>query len=398
MFQRYQVEELVKRMKEPRKFIQVVLGPRQVGKTTLLKQALAKTDVPYHFFAADLVPATQTGWISDCWESVRTMMRAKGQSECLLVIDEIQKIRQWGEVVKKEWDADTFQDVNIKVVLLGSSRVLLEKGLSDSMMGRFETIRLSHWTFPEMQEAFGFSLEEYLYFGGYPGAASLIHDPERWQQYIGSAIVDATIHKDILQDAPVGKPALLRQTFELGCAYSGKIVALTKMMGALSDAGNATTLSGYLDLLSDGGLLSGLRKFAADTLRRRASAPKFQVHNSALRSYYSEWTLPETIARPEEWGRCLESAIGAHLAAGAFLTGYEVYYWREGPLEVDFVLKRKDRVLALEVKGNREASTAGLSEFRKRFHPDGALLIGPSGIPVDEFLRIPPRDLFSTVS
>ena len=211
MYKRVQYQTITKRLKEPRHFLQVVLGPRQVGKTTVIKQVVNDLNLPYQIYSADSIPATQTSWISDCWNTARVQMRVEKLSEFILIIDEIQKIKNWSEVVKKEWDADTFNDINMKVVLLGSSRVLLEKGLSDSMMGRFEEIRMTHWSYPE----------QYLYFGGYPGAAFLIEDEERWGQYINGAIIDATINKDILYDSPISKPALLRQTFELGTSYSG---------------------------------------------------------------------------------------------------------------------------------------------------------------------------------
>ena len=287
MYKRVQYQTITKRLKEPRHFLQVVLGPRQVGKTTVIKQVVNDLNLPYQIYSADSIPATQTSWISDCWNTARVQMRVEKLSEFILIIDEIQKIKNWSEVVKKEWDADTFNDINMKVVLLGSSRVLLEKGLSDSMMGRFEEIRMTHWSYPEMRDAFNMSLEQYLYFGGYPGESFLIADEERWGQYITGAIIDATINKDILYDSPISKPALLRQTFELGTSYSGEIVSLTKMVGALQDAGNTTTLAGYLNLLGDSGLLTGLQKFAMDKARQRASAPKFQVFNNALRRLFS---------------------------------------------------------------------------------------------------------------
>lgn len=325
MYKRAQYQTIIKRLKEPRHFLQVVLGPRQVGKTTVVKQVLKDLGLPFQLYSADSVPATQTGWISDCWNTARIQMRVENKPEFILVIDEVQKIKNWSEVVKKEWDADTFNDINIKVVLLGSSRVLLEKGLSDSMMGRFEEIRMTHWSYPEMRDAFGISLEQYIYFGGYPGAAFLIEDEERWSQYINGAIIDATINKDILFDSPIGKPALLRQTFELGASYSGEIVSLTKMIGSLQDAGNTTTLAGYLNLLGDSGLLTGLQKFAMDKSRQRASAPKFQVYNNALKTVYSDLTYKEAILNRKEWGRFFESAVGAHIISNAFTGDYDVF-------------------------------------------------------------------------
>ena len=264
MYKRAEFQVIKDRMKEPRKFIQVVTGARQIGKSTVVKQVLQDLDIPYRFFSADNVPATNSAWISDCWEAVRSLKESRGWERVILVIDEIQKIANWSEAVKKEWDDDTFHDRYIKVLLLGSSRVLLEKGLSESLAGRFEEIRMSHWSYREMQECFGFSLDQYLFYGGYPGAATLIGDEDRFGQYIQSAIIEATINKDILMDTPIGKPALLRQTFELGAAYSGELLSLNKMLGSLQDAGNTVTLAGYIDLLDEYGALTGKGVSSAD--------------------------------------------------------------------------------------------------------------------------------------
>ena len=382
MYKRVQYQTITKRLKEPRHFLQVVLGPRQVGKTTVIKQVVNDLNLPYQIYSADSIPATQTSWISDCWNTARVQMRVEKLSEFILIIDEIQKIK------------NTFNDINMKVVLLGSSRVLLEKGLSDSMMGRFEEIRMTHWSYPEMRDAFNMSLEQYLYFGGYPGAAFLIEDEERWGQYINGAIIDATINKDILYDSPISKPALLRQTFELGTSYSGEIVSLTKMVGALQDAGNTTTLAGYLNLLGDSGLLTGLQKFAMDKSRQRASAPKFQVFNNALKTVYNDLTFKEAILNRKEWGRIFESAIGAHIVSNAFTGNYEVFYWREKDKEVDYILKKKNRIVAIEVKSNSEMYNAGLEEIRKMYQPYASFVVGEGGMKAEQFLSINPAKLF----
>ena len=392
MYKRALADLLLARLKEQRRFLQVLTGPRQTGKTTLVKQVLAEVGIPHAYHSADAVPGDGLAWLGGIWETARAVQRANRHPEFLLVIDEIQKIRGWSEAVKREWDADSFADCPIKVVLLGSSRVLLERGLADSMMGRFETIRVPHWSYPEMRDAFGWTPEQHVWFGGYPGSAPLASDPERWSQYIGAAIIDATLNKDILVDAPVGKPALLRQTFELGAAYSGRELSLTKMVGALCDAGNTTTLSGYLSLLDASGLLAGLRKYANDTARRRASVPKMQVHDNALRSHYANRTFAEALADPEEWGRCVESAVGAHLLSRAASGGYEVLYWRDGGLEVDYVLRRRGRLAAIEVKTTAATSTDGLAAFRTRFSPAASLIVGPAGLPLPEFLSTDPAD------
>ena len=369
MYKRAEYQTIINRLKEQRRFIQVVMGARQIGKSTVVKQVLKDLDAPYQFYSADNVPATNSAWISNCWAAVRSLKESNGWDSVILVVDEIQKISNWSEVVKKEWDDDTFHDRDIKVLLLGSSRVLLEKGLSESLAGRFEQIRMSHWSYGEMKECFGFSLDQYLYYGGYPGAASLIDDTDRFQQYIQSSIIEATINKDILMDTPISKPALLRQTFELGAAYSGSLLSLNKMLGALQDAGNTATLAGYINLLNDSGLLGGLQKYSIDTARRKASIPKLQVYNNALKTVYSPLTFEQAITDRKAWGHIFESGIGAYLISQSFVHRFEVFYWRERNDEVDFILRKKGSVVAIEVKSNAEKRTEGLEKFRELFKP-----------------------------
>ena len=394
MYKRAEYQVITERLKEPRKFIQVVMGARQIGKSTVVKQVLQDLDMPYRLFSADNVPATNNAWISDCWAAARSLKESRGWESVVLVIDEIQKIANWSEAVKKEWDDDTFHGRNIKVLLLGSSRELLEKGLSESLAGRFEEIRMSHWRYREMQECFGFSLDQYMFYGGYPGAATLIGDEDRFGQYIQSAIIEATINKDILMDTPISKPALLRQTFELGAAYSGELLSLNKMLGSLQDAGNTVTLAGYINLLDESGLLCGLQKFSIDMARRRASIPKLQVYNNALKMVYSPLTFEQVILNRKAWGRIFESAIGAYLVNQAFVHRFEVFYWRERDDEVDFVLRKKGAVVAIEVKSNAEKRTEGLDKFRKLFHPQTAFIVGDGGISAEDFFSMDLRKLF----
>lgn len=394
MYKRAEYQTIKNRLKEQRKFIQVVMGARQIGKSTVVKQVLKDLDAPYQFFSADNVPATNSSWISDCWAAVRSLKKNNGWGSVILVIDEIQKIANWSEVVKKEWDDDTFRDCDIKVLLLGSSRVLLEKGLSESLAGRFEEIRMSHWSYQEMKECFGFSLDQYLFYGGYPGAASLIDDDDRFQQYIQSSIIEATINKDILMDTPISKPALLRQTFELGAAYSGQLLSLNKMLGALQDTGNTATLAGYIHLLEESGLLCGLQKFSIDTARRKASIPKLQVYNNALKRVYNPFTFEQTIRDRKIWGHIFESGIGAYLVSQAFIHRFEVFYWRERNDEVDFILCKKGSVVAIEVKSNAEKKTDGLAKFRQLFRPQSSFIVGDGGIEAEDFLSMDIRKLF----
>lgn len=394
MYKRAEYHVIKRRIEERRKFIQVVMEPRQIGKSTIVKQVLAELNMPYQLFSADSMPASNRGWISDCWAAVRRVMNSNGVGEMLIVIDEIQKIANWSEAVKKEWDDDTFNDRNIKVLLLGSSRVMLERGLSESLAGRFEEIRMSHWSYAEMRDCFGFTLEQYVYFGGFPGSASLIADSDRWEQYVQSSIIDASINKDILMDTPIGKPALLRQTFELGAAYSGNIVSLTKILGSLQDAGNVTTLAAYINLLDECGMLCGLQKFSVDAARRRGSIPKFQVYNNALKTVYGVLPFDQAILDHKYWGRIFESSVGAYIVSQAFVRRFEVFYWRERTDEVDFVLRKKDRIVAIEVKSNAEDNTAGLTKFKGLYHPHAALIVGDGGISPADFMSMDLRTLF----
>jgi hypothetical protein len=394
MFQRPHIELVKSRIEEPRKFIQVILGPRQVGKTTMISQLLSELSVFNLFESADAISATNSAWLVQVWESARLRLKASGATEYLLVIDEIQKIDNWSEIVKQQWDKDTRENINIKVILLGSSRLLIQKGLTESLAGRFETLYLGHWSYPEMQESFGWSIEQYVYFGGYPGSASLINDEERWKNYIKDSLIETSISKDILMLTRVDKPALLKRLFELGSLYSGQILSYTKIIGQLQDAGNTVTLANYLKILSDCGLLGGLDKYAGDIIRKRGSSPKFQVYNNALITSQSNDTYEKAIINPELWGRLVESSVGAHLINYSISERYNLYYWREGNNEVDFILEKGDKIIGLEVKSGMKADNAGMSVFAEKFHPEKILLVGTGGIPYDEFLKINPKELF----
>ena len=360
----------------------------------MVKQVLSSLKTPWLMFSADDVPTSQREWISDCWENARMKLRSEPVESMVLVIDEVQKIAGWSEVVKKMWDEDSFHDTPIKVLLLGSSRVLLERGLADSLAGRFETIRVPHWTYDEMHKAFGFTLEQFVYFGGYPAVAELIANEDRWAEYIRSSIIDATINKDVLVDAVVNKPALLRQTFELAAAYSGEVLSLTKMIGQLQDAGNTTTLSSYLRLLDDSGLVCGLQKYAVDNSRRRASIPKYQVYNNALKSIFCEASFKEALNNRKLWGRLFESAVGCHIVNAAYSYRMQPYYWRDGDNEVDFVLKSGNKIVGMEVKSSHEKYTRGLALFREQFKPHAAFVVGYEGYPATDFLTADLRTLF----
>lgn len=381
--------ELLKRLGERRRFLQVVAGPRQVGKTTLVRQVMAAAGIPAHYASADEPTLRDRTWLEQQWDLARLKARAERHG-ALLVLDEIQKVNDWPNAVKLLWDADTHAGVPLKVVLLGSAPLLIQSGLTESLAGRFEIIPAPHWTFGEMHEAFGWSLDQYVFYGAYPGPAELVDDPERWRRYICDSLIETTLSRDILLLTRVDKPALLRRLFQLGCAYSGQILSYQKMIGQLTDAGNTTTLAHYLELLNGAGMLAGLSKYSHGMVRQRGSSPKLQVLNTGLASAMDPRSLSEARQESNHWGRLVESCIGAHLLNSSVGTGIEVTYWRERNHEVDFVLQRGKTVVAIEVKsGARRQSLPGMETFTRLFKPRRQLLVGGQGIPIQEFLSRP---------
>ncbi len=394
MFQRVHYQTLANRLQEPRRFIQVITGPRQVGKTTMVNQVAANLKVAHSFVSADSVALGNSVWLQQQWELARIKMKQDNAPELVLMIDEIQKIHQWSETVKLMWDEDTRTGLNIKLVLLGSSRLLIQQGLTESLAGRFEVIYMGHWNFSEMQEGFNFSLNDFIWFGGYPGSAAFIHDENRWKEYMLHSIIESSISRDILMLTRIDKPALMKQLFELGCLYSGQILSYTKMIGQLQDAGNTTTLSHYLQLLHTAGLLGGIEKFTGDFIRKRSSSPKFQVHNTALMSAQMGQHKKQVLFDKAAWDRMVESAIGAHLLNSSLSRDMNLYYWRENILEVDFILEKNNELIAIEVKSNGVAEFRGMEAFKKIYGPKKIILVGEKGIPVHEFLQLNPMDLY----
>lgn len=393
-YQRIQFEEVRQRVAEPRTFLQVIVGPRQVGKSTLMDQVLAVSSIPYFLVTADGVEKNDSDWISRMWNNARVQIRLNKYTEALLVIDEVQKLEQWSEVVKKEWDADTRNGVPLKVFLLGSSRLLLRKGLTESLAGRFEMIHMGHWTYQEMRDAFGFTLDEWIYYGGYPGAARFKDDMPRWRKYIKDSLIAPAIEKDVIMTSNIYKPALMRQLFDLGCSYSAELLSLTKVVGQLQDAGNVTTLSSYLAILNQCNLLAGIQKYANDEARKYLSIPKFQVYNNALLTAYKGATYEKDRISCDIWGRWVESAVGAYLLGRAEEGGYRLFYWRERDAEVDFILCNQGETIAIEVKSGRRKMNKGIPLFEKQFQPKYALVVGNGGISLDDFFTMKIEDLF----
>lgn len=404
-FQRSQVKTLQERLAENPHHIIAVFGPRQSGKTTLVRQALRRIDRPIRYFLLDTLDAGAAGpsdsaaavglprepdteWLVRTWQEAREEADANPKG-LVLVLDEIQTIPRWSSTVKGLWDADRFENRQMHVVILGSAPLRVQSGLTESLAGRFEPIRVPHWSLDEMADAFNFDLDEYIYFGGYPGGAQFIRDEERWRAYILNAIVAPNVRKDILAMTRVDKPALLTQLFELGAEFSGQILTYNKMLGSLQDAGNATTLARYLELLSTADLVTGIPKYAGSVLRVRRSSPKLNVLNTALMSAASTYSFEQARADRTFWGRLVESAVGAHII-NTTPSNLRVHYWRESTDEVDFVLGAARRVVAIEVKSGRTARRQpGLEAFARRFQTAHRMLVGEGGTAVEEFLTKP---------
>lgn len=384
-------KELYKRLKEPRRFIQVLLGPRQVGKTTLALQIEDELDISSYYISADTATLQDLSWLKTQWEIARQKISPK--KEGLFIIDEVQKIPHWSEMIKKLWDEDSRKQVNLKVIILGSSPWLMQKGLSESLAGRFEIIPITHWNFTEMQAIFNWNLDQFIYFGGYPGCVPLANEQnfDRWLNYINDSLIETTISRDILLMTQVNKPVLLRRLFQLGCNYSSQILSYQKMLGQLQDAGNTTTLAHYLELLSGAGILTGLNKYAKNQkVRIRASSPKLQVYNTALMSAQSGKSFKEAKEDKEFWGHLVESTVGAYLLNEIRGTQIELYYWREKNQEVDFVLKKGKFLIAIEVKSSfKKEKLSGMDAFAKAYNPDKLLVIGRDGISIEDFLKMP---------
>jgi len=396
VYRRPVYDDILARAHEPRRFIQVLAGPRQVGKTTVARQVMDAIGIPGHFASADAPDPEDIGWLYTQWAIGRQQAKMGGRAGGLLVLDEIQKIRDWSDVVKQLWDEDTASVLPLRVMLLGSAPLLVRQGLSDSLAGRFEMVRVTHWTFAEMRDAFGWDLDTYLFYGGYPGAARLIRSHGRWEEYILDSIVETNLSRDILLLNRVEKPALLRQLFRLACSYSGQVLSYTKMLGTLTDAGNTVTLAHYLELLGGAGMVTGIGKYSGSAVRRRASSPKLLALNTGLMTATARTTFARAKADRETWGRLVETAVGAHLWAHA--DPDELGYWREGNAEVDWVvrpgklMRSRDTPMAIEVKTGQTRGSPGTVAFTHTHRGAQSLTVGAGGIPIEDFLISHPRE------
>lgn len=376
MYQRKQVAVISQRMREfDNPIMQVVTGPRQTGKSTMIAQALQTFEHPFHSISADDALVQSADWLATEWQQARNLTQG-GARPALLVVDEIQKIKNWPTIVKGLWDADRRSNTPLKVVLSGSSSLLLRHGLEDALTGRFELIHSPHWSFSECADAFGFSLDEYLYFGAFPGAARYAGDAARWKKYVNESIIEPTISQDVLALEQVRKPALMRALFRLGAAFSAQELSYTKMLGQLQDAGNTTTLAHYLDLLGKVGMVAGLQKYNPKRLQQKKSSPRLMVYNTALMTAVSDKTQEQLLGVPDFRGHLVETAVGAHLMARADDEGFDVFWWREGNDEVDFVLSRGEALCAIEVKSGRTKGQGGMAAFLKQYPTAKRIVVG----------------------
>ena len=395
-YKRQHLSILKSRMGEPRKRIQIIMGPRQVGKSTLVYQFCDDIDTPYDYFSADGVNRFDTAWIPNHWQEARMKMDLHEDKERILIIDEVQKIEGWSEQVKKEWDEDTRKKRNLKVILLGSSRVLLQKGLDESLEGRFEPIKMGFWEWGEMRDAFGSTMQQYIYFGGFPGLALDIHDEDRWRDLMEDTIITPILTRDILEIEGIRNPALLRQVFELACMESARELSLTKMQGTMN-SGTVPTIKSYLNILDQTMTVKPLQKYAPSIIKEKNSVPKMQVYNSAFRNRYGQFTFEEAVTSPAEWGRQVESAVGAHLANRSQLDGFDLLYWRDDRKnECDYVLKKGQSLVAIEVKSSSTEDTTGFEKFKSLYaeHITSAFIVGPEGLPLEDFFCLDLKKLF----
>ncbi len=406
-YQRPQANLLVERLNEPVERIFTIFGPRQCGKTTIVRQALAKLPYPSRYEAVDQPerPPTEpvwstaadarfaasprdADWLVRVWRECAGEARRLG-SKFVLVLDEIQKIPLWSEIVKGLWDADRESGCPLHVVVLGSAPMRMQADLTESLAGRFESIRATHWSFDEMRDAFGFDCDEFVFYGGYPGAAGLRRSYGRWRDYVTGALIEPHLERDILGMARVDKPALLRQLLDLGCLYSGRELSYKKMRGQLEDAGHESTLARYLGFLSGAGLLTSLFKHSDKPVLQRSSSPKLNVLNTALMSAVVGDSFEDGRSDRSHWGRVVESAVGAHLINTAS-SATNVRYWRDGNEEVDFVLQRGPRLVGIEVKAGRGLPRrSSLETFEHRFSALPSIVVGEAGVPLHDFLLEP---------
>jgi uncharacterized protein len=385
------VSEIRSAFSRKKRLIQIITGPRQVGKTTAAGIIAEKRDGETHYASADTPVPVGAEWIRHHWN----MARKTDSDSPLLIIDEVQKIKGWSEQVKALWDEDERKGSHLDVLLLGSSALMLMKGASESLTGRFFLHRMHHWQFAEMEKAFGVELDQWLYFGGYPGAVDFYGEEALWKRYIRDSLIETVLSRDVLQMSSIAKPALLRHLFFLSCAYPAQILSYNKMLGQLVDAGNTTTLSHYVDILDSAFLLTGLEQYKIGQRPKRGSSPKLVLWNNALINALSTREYVKTREDPELWGRIVENSVGASLLNELQALPWELYYWRQGNDEVDYILHTSTKTWAIEVKSSRMKQSRGLQRFLDLHRTAEPFIVGGSGMELETFFRTPKGELFS---
>ncbi len=392
-FERPIVHTLRTILSRPTPVVQVLIGPRQVGKTTIARQIEDSSTIPVIYATADSPLPPDAAWIETQWRRATAAALPSGEP-VLLILDEVQKVRGWSEMVKLLWDGRR-RKPEIRLLILGSSAQLMQEGLTESLAGRFFLHRCPHWTFQECRDAFGWDLNQWLFFGGYPGGASFNADETNWKRYITDSLIETVLARDVLQMTKIIKPALLRHLFTLSATMPAQIVSYTKMVGQLQDAGNTTTLAHYLKLLESAFLVSGLEAFSPGFQRKRGSSPKLILWNNALVNALSTRTLERSLADPVWWGRLVENAVGGYLCNHLNSVEYTLTYWRDRNQEVDFVISRGRDAWAVEVKSGRSGKSAGLQRFRDRYPKVKTVMVGGTGIPLEEFFSKEPTAFLS---
>ena len=393
-FVRPLVADVVAALERPPALLQVIIGPRQVGKSTAATHIEEQLGWPSHTASADAPLPHPPEWIETQWRLARASAGA-AQPRVLLVLDEIQKVRGWSEVVKRLWDHEKRARGPVRPLLLGSSALLVQRGLTESLAGRFFMHRCTHWPWPECREAFGWTLDQWIYFGGYPGAAPFIGDEPTWKRYVADSLIETVLARDVLQMQTITKPALLRHLFALAAHFPAQVLSYNKMLGQLTDAGNTVTLANYLRLLETAFLASGLELYSKGHVRKRGSSPKLLLWNNALVNGTSLLSFAQALADGQWWGRLVENAVGAHLRNHLHGPSWSVTYWRDGNEEVDFVVSHGTKTWALEVKSGRGLKTPGLAAFRRKYPKAHTWIIGDTGVSLDEFFSRPADHWFT---
>lgn len=348
------LKELKDNLNQKNPLIQVVMGPRQVGKTTSIQMYLSKLKpTKYHYVSADGDIFKASSWVFEQWTLAKQQ-----HPQGLLVIDEIQKIENWSEIIKKLWDEQKQDAQKLQVILLSSSSLQIQKGLSESLAGRYQAHYVYHWSFFESHKAYNLNFQDYLIYGGYPASYPFIKNKIQWLNYVKHSIVEPVIGKDILSSHKVKSPALFKQCFDLICSYPAQEISYTKLLGQLQKKGNIEIVKYYMELFEKAFLIKQLFKYSAKETLVRSSSPKILPLCPALFSITQDAVLDT-----QEQGRVLELIVGMALNR---LPG-KLFYWREKNDEVDYIYKFGKKVHAIEVKSQPQKQSKGLMKFKDKF-------------------------------